>query len=168
MATLESLLASPERCDCCSAKLECGRIGKCDDCGAQNPHDMFPAPGSNALSERRKADRHVMADAIQELAEVCGALVDREESGVEIALEIEAPGGLCLRVDFDGKSIQPDTHVLPWCMSLDSKLTLHPSFGQVNPHHFRKSTVVKEGFEALYLEVKRGLIAAANKTAYTG
>lgn len=119
------------------------------------------------LTERRKADREAMAAQLQALALQHGATARRceFEGPREIALEIEAPGGLRVRVDLDGDSVQPDVHVLPWVCWAEG-VRLAPGFGTVNPHHGRKATHVARGWPGLRAEIERGLRAAADGTAY--
>lgn len=123
-----------------------------------------------ALTERRKADRLKMADEIESIVRECGATCVRSDpaplSPRGIWLEIEGAGGLCVTVDLDGESVQPDIHVVAWHVSGDSDSCLAASFGDVNPHHFRKATHVAYGFEALRQEVRRGLMAARDGSAF--
>jgi hypothetical protein len=119
-----------------------------------------------SYSERRAADRTTMANALETMAVELGATVERSEHEREISLRISAPGGLCVSVDLDGASCQPDVHVIPWHMGLDSDKRLARSFGDVNPYHFRKATHVARGWVALKEEIERGLRAAVDGSAY--
>lgn len=121
---------------------------------------------ARAYSERRKADREAMAAQMIVLATSHGCTVERTDSPPCIMLRIEAPGGLCVSIDVDGKSCQPDVHVIPWHMHYESDAKLARSFGDVNPHHQRKATHVRLGFDALHAELERGFKAAADGTAY--
>jgi hypothetical protein len=122
------------------------------------------------LSEKRAADRKTMADAVAELVTACGATYKREDhpDRREVWLDITAPGGLELTVDFDGNSIQPDIHVLSWHMSHESPNRLNNATfgGNVNPHHKCKATYIAEGFEDLCRQLTSGLLMAKDGTAY--
>lgn len=124
---------------------------------------------SKPLSERRAADRETMAKAIEKLVVECGATVTRVPMHAhELWLSVVAPGGLRVTIDFDGKSPQPDVHVLSWNMDYDSPNRLCPGTfgGGVNPHHGHKATYVAEGFEDLCTQLKAGLLMARDGTAY--
>lgn len=116
------------------------------------------------LTERRKADREEMARQIRALCAELGAEVDETALPRGVAIEIEAPGGLCVHVLFEGDSCQPDVHVIPWFTRSGARLV--PAFGEVNPHHFGKATHVAHGSEALLAELRRGLSMACDGTAY--
>lgn len=126
-----------------------------------------------ALSERRAGDRNKMAAAIEQLVVECGASFIRatgeDDPGPnEININVTAPGGLRLLVDFDGKSAQPDVHVLSWNMSFDSTKRLNNATfgGDVNSIHFRKATYVARGFEDLCTQLRAGLLMAKDGSAY--
>lgn len=122
------------------------------------------------LSEKRAADRKTMADAIAQLVVDCGATYQREDhpDRREVWLDIKAPGGLELTVDFDGNSIQPDVHVLSWHMAHDSPKRLNDATfgGNVNPHHKCKATYIARGFDDLCWQLRSGLLMAQDGTAY--
>jgi hypothetical protein len=119
------------------------------------------------LSEHRKADREKMADQLTELAIGLGATVERSrEAGREIRLEIVGAQGLQVGISFDGESWQADTHVVPWNIGFGWPARLAPSFGEVNPYHFRKATHVAEGFDELLAEIRRGLELAKSGKAF--
>lgn len=128
---------------------------------------------TTTLSERRAGDRKKMALALQELITRCGATFVRDEGtdtvGAQaIRLRVTAPGGLLLRVDLDGKSIQPDIHVLSWHMAFESINRLNDATfgGNVNPYHQLKATYVAYGFEDLCKQLEFGLLHARDGTAY--
>lgn len=124
---------------------------------------------TSGLTERRYPDRVKMAELLEEIARKHGATTERHInvwSDRCISVCIKAPGGLRVSVDLDGASTQPDVHVIPWNIALTSDATLEPSFGSVNPHHFQKATHVAYGWEALAAEIERGLVAAADGSAY--
>lgn len=121
---------------------------------------------NTTLTERRVRDRVAMCDRLIEIAQRHGAQVVAEESGRRIDIRINAVGGLAVHIDLSGESVQPDVHVIPWCIRFNSDARLAPSFGQVNPHHFAKATHVAYGWEQLAAEIERGLAAAADGTAF--
>lgn len=126
------------------------------------------------LTERRKADRLKMAEIVRALAVECGAkaeIVDKpygDLSPQEIVVKIVAPGGLRLGVDFDGKSCQPDVHVLSWHVdSSKADACLADAFAHsLNRIHFHKATDVAYGFDALCDVLRRKLAMCADGTAY--
>lgn len=125
------------------------------------------------LTERRAADRAEMSEKIRALAIECGAeaeTVDRphwDMSPREIVVRIKAARGLCLNVDFDGDSPQPDTHVLSWHMATGSTAKLYPhAFQSVNSVHFHKATDIAEGFDQLVSVLRRRLTAAAKGSLF--
>lgn len=126
-----------------------------------------------ALTERRKADRAKMAEAVRALAVEMGCaatVVDRpygDMSPQEIVVNIRTDRGLCLGVDFDGQSTQPDVHVLSWHMATDVDTRLSDAFGSVNPHHFRKSTDVARGLDQLLDVLRRKLALCRDGSAYS-
>ena len=121
-----------------------------------------------SLTERKKADRIAMGAALATMAHRYGAKCEVEELGTgrqhAVFVHITAPGGLEVRLSFEGGSVQPDVHVLPW-VSWERRLA--PDFGpNVNPHHGAKSTHVAVGFDALLADVARALARAEDGTAY--
>lgn len=125
------------------------------------------------LSERRKADRALMAAHLENLVTICGATAKIEDkpygdsSPRLIRVEVEAARGLRCGFDFDGDSTQPDVFVNPWHMSLDTDACLSDVFpGSVNPYHFTKSTTVCHGFDELCQHVKQVLEMAKDGTAF--
>lgn len=120
------------------------------------------------LTERKKADRIKMGEALHALAISKGAecLIEEVGCGREhfVNLIVSAPGGLHVHFSLDADSCQPDVHVIPWC-SWTRRLA--PDFGpSVNPHHGAKSTHVAYGFDALLADFDRALTRAQNGTAY--
>lgn len=125
------------------------------------------------LSERRKADRETMATRVMEIAAECGTAAERLGEGDcdarnEAVVKLVAPGGLCLTVDFDGKSIQPDVFVMSWHMHYKSNNLLNEGTfgGNVNPHHFAKATYIGNGFDDLCVKLRAGLMMCADGSAY--
>lgn len=119
------------------------------------------------LTERRKADRAAMTKLIAEIAASHGAAVDiASDQPNDVRIEIEHPAGLRCYVWLSGRSIQPDIHVIPWHLAVGCSRRLDPSFGDVNPYHFRKATHVAHGWSALAAEIERGLVAASNGSAF--
>lgn len=126
------------------------------------------------LSEKRAADRKKMAEIVSKIIVDCGATFESPEGPGfcgphEIFLEITAPGGLNLTVDFDGQSCQPDVHVLSWHMnnSRSTKRLNNSTFGgNVNQFHFHKATYVAYGFDDLCAQLRKGLLMAKDGSAY--
>jgi hypothetical protein len=112
-----------------------------------------------ALSERRKVDRHLMAETIEAKAVSYGFHATIEQRPPrETWVEIRTRHGLYLTVDFDGTSPQPDVFVLPWHIRR-AHTKLSREFGvpgcEVNPYHFQKLTAVAYGFADLMRHLDR-------------
>lgn len=132
---------------------------------------------TTSLTEGRKADRAEMAKRTQELVHRLGC-TSTCKHGTEggypamhcIQVRVEAPRGLCVMLEFDKNSWQPDVHVMSWHIpSMTSKSTLNPAaFGHasVNPYHFQKATSVAYGFDAMYEELERVLSLAVSGEAF--
>jgi hypothetical protein len=125
----------------------------------------------NTPSETRKADRQKMAALVIEQATRLGCKAYIEEALKDnpyvVWARIEAPGGLLLTVEFDGKSWQPNTHVLSWHMTFDSTRRLSPDYWpHLNTVHHHKATDVAHGFEALTALLERRLADAVAGTVY--
>ncbi len=125
------------------------------------------------LSERRKADRERMAADVAALARELGARVEISNpaplSPRGIWVEIEAPGGLSVTVDFDGQSCQPDVHVVSWHMRpVRNKARLASCFpgGDVNPFHRQKASYIARGFDELAAHLREVLSMALAGTIY--
>jgi hypothetical protein len=131
------------------------------------------------FTERRKADRIKMAAELEKLITECGASFVREDPPYSegdgpiskayaqcIRLNVTAARGLLVTVDLDGKSSQPDVHVLSWHIAHDSDARLADVFGDINRFHFCKASYVSEGFEALCDDLRDGLEMAADGTAF--
>jgi hypothetical protein len=113
----------------------------------------------DALTERRKADRAVMAQYVAELATGHGlrAEIRAEVPGSrETSVVLEGPHTLGLTVRFQGNSPQsePDTYVLSWHMrsweDAGKGWQLTPYvFRGVNPYHGHKATDVVRGYREL-------------------
>lgn len=114
-----------------------------------------PAIDLGALTERRKADRAVMAEHVAQLARSHGlsAYVTVDEAIKQASVDLVGPHGLTLIVRFRGNTPQcePDTYVLSW-YGVDEGCRLDPrvfAAGSVNPHHGHKATEVANGFREL-------------------
>jgi hypothetical protein len=127
------------------------------------------------LTERRKADRAKMATIIAEIAREYGATAEIKPEGStsyrqrRIMVKIVAQRGLCLNLDFDGQSVQPDIHVMSWHFNTDTDTCLSDKFGvlgSINPYHFRKATYIGEGFKDLCFALRYGLELAQNGEAF--
>jgi hypothetical protein len=126
------------------------------------------------LTERKKADRLAMAAALEKLILAHGATFERLEpaplSPRAIWLQVRAPRGLCVTVDLDGDSCQPDVHVLSWHIAQDSDARLSDRLalmGSINTHHWSKATMIAEGFESLCRALEFGLEAARDGSAFS-
>lgn len=122
------------------------------------------------LTERRKADRTRMAQALATIAADLGASVQigAEFDGPrKITVSIAAARGLCINIDFDGKSCQPDVFVCPWHMSSKTDACLSDAFpGSVNPFHWSKAMTVCYGFENLCAHVAEALEMARDGSCF--
>ncbi len=110
----------------------------------------------DALTERRKADRLVMAQYVAELAAGHGlrAQVRRLETKRMVLAGLEGPHGLRLTVRFQGNTPHAavDTYVLNWHMlpGETDGYRLNPRvFEAVNPYHGCKATEVANGYREL-------------------
>lgn len=117
-------------------------------------------------SERRKADRAAMVEIVRELAVSEGAeatIEDRPFGDIEprtIVCRIRAARGLCLTVDLNGDSSQPDVYVLSWHVDYkapDEVKLSRAYWPSLNTCHFRKATDIAEGFDALCDVLRRRL-----------
>lgn len=125
------------------------------------------------LSETRKADRKVMADAIESMLKRLQCEYTRLEPADIypgkhcIMLKIEE-SELRVTVDFDGDSVQPNVYVLSWHMSYESRKQLNDATfgGSVNPYHKAKAIYVARGFDDLCYQLERGLKMAIDGTAF--
>ena len=121
-------------------------------------------------TEKRKADRLAMAAELETLIVASGAQYEREDNcsyyPQAIRLHITANKGLQLTVDLDGKSCQPDVHVLSWHgLRGDDKLNSH-TFGSVNTFHWGKATDVAYGFDALCSTLEDRLAKVQSSAAF--
>lgn len=117
-------------------------------------------------TERRKADRLSMAKAIEQIAQKHGATCEVEGDGHEMHVYVFHPSGLAVTLWLDGKSTQPDVHIIPWHIKYGCAGRLASSFGDVNPYHRQKATHVRHGWDALAAEIERGFSAAADGSAF--
>lgn len=124
-----------------------------------------------ALTEKLAADRSAMAKQVIQIATDHGATAQYDEftGPREIMVSIEAPGGLCISLDFDGASPQPDVFVMSWHMDWRTSHKLNPTAfapDSVNPHHHRKATDFAYGFDQLCELLALRLSHAATGAAY--
>lgn len=122
-----------------------------------------------ALSETRKADRAKMAAMLSAAMLTAGAtsadVTPSSYNPQQLDVRIVAPGGAHIHVDFNGESSQPNVHVATW--NTPDAVFLNPGwFGNVNPCHFGKATVVAEGIDNLIAELSADLEAFARGDAY--
>lgn len=132
----------------------------------------FSATGS-ALSEKRSDDRRQMAAILEQVITASGATYLRKEGGdypgpQAIHLKVSTPRGLCVTVEVDGKSIQPDIHVLSWHMPgyPFDELNEATFGGNVNKSHLQKATYVAYGFTDLCEQLEKGLLLAVSGEAF--
>jgi len=125
------------------------------------------------LTERKKSDREKMSAILAALVAQHGGTAEIENAPFgriapqSIMVRVSTPRGLECAFEFDGESSQPDTYVNAWNMSTDCDTCLSNSFpGSVNNFHFRKSTTVCEGFDALCAHVVKVLDMAADGSAF--
>lgn len=125
------------------------------------------------LTERRKADRAEMARRVIECAKARGAGAEIDDifngSDRELWVNIRTVRGLCLTLDFDGDSPQPDTHVMSWHMATDVDTCFADDFaviGDLNRLHFRKATSFADSFDDLLSTLDRGLALAETGAAF--
>lgn len=122
------------------------------------------------LTERRAADRAAMADDLQQLAESMGAVVTRPEPFAprQVRLEIEAPGGAYLPLDFDGEAGQAaDCFVPTWNVRTSSLYTFADAMGDINRFHFSKASRVAHGYDDLRAVVARDLAVLLEGRGYS-
>lgn len=127
------------------------------------------------LTERRKADRLKMVEGVRALAQRYGLearVIDKPYGDAmypqRIDVRLKHDRGLCLTVDFDGRSCQPDVHVLSWHMDLDVRdLWLAPAaWGSINEFHYHKATDVARGYDALLATLELRFGRLRNGEAY--
>lgn len=122
------------------------------------------------LTERRAADRAAMADDLQQLAESMGAVVTRPEPFAprQVRLEIEAPGGAYLPLDFDGDAGQAaDCFVPTWNVRTSSLYAFADAMGDINRFHFSKASRVAHGYDELRAIVARDLAILLSGRGYS-
>ena len=122
------------------------------------------------LTERRAADRAAMADDLQQLAESMGAVVTRPEPFAprQVRLEIEAPGGAYLPLDFDGDAGQAADYFIPtWNVRASSLYAFADAMGDINRFHFSKASRVAHGYDELRAIVARDLAILLSGRGYS-
>lgn len=136
----------------------------------------FPEIIILTLSERRKADRSQMARILADKCRQAGAtaVVDAEGSDpyakhcTRLSVFLN---GFAAWVDFDGKSVQPNTFVVPWHAESGIETKLSDMFGvtaggNVNQYHRQKCTAVAYGFDDLVTKVISALQMLADGSAF--
>jgi hypothetical protein len=124
------------------------------------------------MTERRKADRAVMAGKVAALAAEHGlqAEVRPAEEPLTRAtfVDLVGPHGLRLTVSFQGRSphTQPDTYVLSWYGVEDGWRLSPDAFGDVNPYHGHKATDVARSFPHLRALLRDRFETIADGTAF--
>ncbi|MDW9491723.1 hypothetical protein [Sinorhizobium meliloti] len=113
------------------------------------------------LSETRKADRAKIAELVSALCSEFRIDHSWTREGFDEAypkahvITIMAPRGLCVRIELDGESCQPNVHVLPWHVSHAVDTCLADAFGDINKYHFRKLTDVAYGTDGLLRHLRQ-------------
>lgn len=125
----------------------------------------------DALTERRKGDRAVMARYVAQLAEAYGLTAWEGSDVRERSVSVKGPHGLGLTVRFRGNTPQcePDTYVLSWHMAprMDDGYRLNPRvFEAVNPHHGCKATEVANGYRELCELLSNRFAHITGRTAF--
>lgn len=126
-------------------------------------------PNTENPTERRKADREWMAQQIAELARECGAQAEVAPPIYEpkdLHVNITCARGLCLSVEFEAKSCQPDVYVLSWHFKERGEDKLSFLFGDVNRYHQRKSTEIAHGYHDLRHKLYASLCMVRDGTAF--
>jgi len=117
-------------------------------------------PDITKLSETRKADRTKIAQLV---SDVCSEFkIDHKwtREGFDEAypkahvIEIMAPRGVRCRIELDGDSCQPNVHVLPWNVAIDSDARFSARFGSVNQAHHQKMTAVAYNTDGLLAHLR--------------
>lgn len=125
------------------------------------------------FTEKKKADRAKMAEIVRALAVEMGCEAEIEDkpygeiSPQMVMVKIRTDRGLKLTIDFDGKSCQPDVHVMSWHMDTKVDTRLADAFGDINPYHFCKATDVAYGFDSLIRILSRKLELCRTGAAYS-
>ena len=124
-----------------------------------------------AYTETRKSDRAEMVRQLVELVQSKDVECKVESPSIwgprAVQVEIKAPRGLRLSVDFDGDSNQPDIHVLSWHFKHGGTAKLQTTFApSVNTCHFRKATDIAYGFDALLNIIALRLDSAISGEAF--
>lgn len=123
------------------------------------------------LTERHKADRALMAVAIEALAAEFGAKVEREEGGtypgpraIRLTLKLRS---VSVSVELNGDSSTPDFWVIGWRIDPASSATFAANLTpMVNSCHRQKATDGAHGFEHLCDTLRDRLAKIANGTAF--
>lgn len=123
------------------------------------------------LTERRKADRALMAGEVAELARQYGLdnLTTGEQHGSRAtSVTVTGPHGLKVNVSFSGISNgnAPDTYILCW-HGVEPRWRLQPGkFWSVNEYHGHKATDIVHGFTALLALLGRRFAAIEDGSAF--
>lgn len=120
------------------------------------------------LTERREGDRKKMAACLVTEITAAGATAIAEPCSYKrkrLDVEINAPGGACITVDFDGDSSQPNVYVVTWNTRYQG-VFFNPDIDDVNPYHFGKATRVCEGFASLVKTLKRDVARFVDGSGY--
>ncbi len=123
------------------------------------------------ITERRKADRAIMALQVVDLASEYGlaAWHRPEQPGTRrTAVDLSGPHGLKLTVRFRGDSPQtvPGTYVLSW-YGVEPGWRLDPhAFGNVNPYHGDLATDVARSFPHLRALLRDRFTVIADGSAF--
>lgn len=123
---------------------------------------------SQPLTERRKADRAIMAAALAErMAELGATATIEPERDRRTIVRISVKHGdreATIGVDFDGSSTQPDVYVATW-NTRNSCFSGH--MGDVNPAHFGKATRIADRFDVLAATLARDVRKLADGRGFS-
>lgn len=120
---------------------------------------------TKALTERRRADREIMAGMVERLCAEMGVPCSRDQSPGrrDMAVRIE-PRDAVVGIEFDGShfNTQPDVFCMPWNIQFASDKRFSDAFGravgaEVNPFHRRKCMGFADGIESLLLRLRAAM-----------
>lgn len=138
------------------------------------------------LSERRKADRAIMAAEVAALCLAAGAACEVTDFATHVYGDGSRPternrirceilkGSLSVNLDFDGSrwNTMPDYFCLAWNVATgDREARLSSRFGivagaSVNPHHRRKCTAFADGFDDLLGALREAFALVDSREAF--
>jgi hypothetical protein len=126
---------------------------------------------ATTLTERRKADRALMAGTVAELArqyELSTTVTGEQHGSRQTSVELAGPHGLKLSVRFRGVTPQStaDVYVLSWWGTEDGWQLNPDGFPRVNEYHGHKATDVARGFAELTALLEQRFAAITDGSAF--